>query len=49
MLCGVFGAKEIIYDVSLMIRLGLDLQMQDDHIANGPCKLGPIGLPVFMV
>ena len=29
MLCGVFGGKEIIYDVSLMIKLGLDLQMQD--------------------
>ena len=40
MLCGVFGGKEIIYDVSLMIRLGLDLQMQDDHhVANGLCKL----------
>ena len=40
MLCGVFGGKEIIYDVSLMIRLGLNLQMQDDHhVANGLCKL----------
>ena len=40
MLCGVFGGKEIIDDVSLMIRLGLDLQMQDDHhVANGLCKL----------
>ena len=37
---GVFGGKEIIYDVSLMIRLGLNLQMQDDHhVANGLCKL----------
>ena len=40
MLWGVFGGKEIIYDVSLMIRLGLDLKMQDDHhVANGLCKL----------
>ena len=40
MLCGVFGSNEIIYDIILMIRLGLDLQMQDDlHVANGLCKL----------
>ena len=46
MLCVVFGGKEIIYDGSLMIRLGLDLQMQDDHhVAN----FGSIGLSVFMV
>ena len=46
MLCGVFGGNEIIYDGSLMIRLGLDLQMQGDHhVAN----FGPIGLLAFMV
>ena len=40
MLCGVFGGKEIIFDVNLMIRFGLDLQLQDDHhVANGLCKL----------
>ena len=40
MLCGVYGGKEIIFNVSLMIRLGLDLQMQEDHhVANGLCKL----------
>ena len=40
MLCGVFGGKQIIYDLSLMIKLSLDLQMQDDyHVANELCKL----------
>ena len=41
MLCGViFQGNEITFDVSLLIRLGLNLQMQDDHyVANGLCKL----------
>ena len=40
MLCGVFGGKKVIFDVRLLIRLDLDLQMQDDHhVANGLCKL----------
>ena len=39
MLCGVFGGKKIIFDVRLLIRLDLDLQMQvDHHVANGLCK-----------
>ena len=50
MLCGVLGGKEIIFDVSLLIRIGLGLQTQDDHhVANGICNSGPTGLPVFMV
>ena len=50
MLCGVFGGKDIIFDASLLIRLGLGLQKQDDHhVTNGICNFGPTGLPVFMV
>ena len=50
MLCGVFGGKDVIFDASLLIRLGLGLQKQDDHhVANGLCNFGPTGLPVFMV
>ena len=50
MLCGVFGGKEIIFVVSLLVRLGLDFQTQDNHhVANGLCNFGPTGLPVFMI